>query len=154
MNEICFVHLVSISELRQLYWGECFHFTKNTELEINLLRVVLRQTNMTHVFIPNSEVLGTVKIRVYNSVWFLFLKEYAILLGSIGKYFQINSFLPPTITITSWDADGVHRVLSNIQEWAAFFYIFCGSVNNCGYMDCDWDSFDYTCWSIKLHVGV
>jgi len=109
---------------------------------------------MPNIFIPNSEGLGTVQIRVYNLVRSLFLKEYAIILGSIGKYFPINSFLPPPITITSWDADVVHRVLSSIQDWAAIFYIFCGSVNNSGYMDFDWDGFDYTCWSIKLHVGV
>jgi len=56
---------------------------------------------MTHVFIPNSEGLRTVKIRVYNLVRFLFLKEYAIILGSIGKYFPKNSCLPPPIIITS-----------------------------------------------------
>jgi len=85
MNEICFVHLISISELRPFYWLECFHFTKNTDLLINLLMVVLRQANLTNGFIPNSESLGTVKIRVYNLVRSLFLKEYAIILGSIWK---------------------------------------------------------------------
>jgi len=56
---------------------------------------------MTHVFITNSEVLGTVKNWVYYLVRSLFLKEYAVILGCIGNYFSINSFLPPTKTTTS-----------------------------------------------------
>ena len=65
-------------------------------LDIDLLSIVLQQMNMTFLYVPNPEGTGTAKNRVNNLVRSMFLKEYYIILGSVGNYFSLNSIFSST----------------------------------------------------------
>jgi len=88
-------------------------------LEMDLLRIILKQMNMTFVHVPTPEGFEIENGSVNNLVNAMIAKEAYIALGGVKKKIYITHFSTSPIAISPQDSAGMYRVLSNIQDGAA-----------------------------------
>jgi len=92
-------------------------------LDIDLLNVILQQMNMTFVYVPIPEGSGTAKIGVNNLFRSIFLKEYYIILGSVGNNIPVNSFFSSTSTYNIMKYRWYIPCFVKYPRWSSIFRI-------------------------------
>jgi len=126
--------------VRDCYWNLATKFTEQRYsngsvvtyvqgLEIDLLRLVLKQMNMIFIFVPAPFELNCFYGTTFSLILAIFEKKAYIFVGRVGTNFFSDPFLDSTNSYKMLSIGGMFRVQSKIQDGAACLEYCLG---NCG----------------------